>query len=232
MAPRAWLALGIGLAAFPLAKLLWIPNYVFNFLTTLVHECGHALFAWLMGRVSIPTVSIAGGGVTVWGERHLALCAAIEIGLGFLAWRYRKIPLFAAAVVYPLLALFANEIVVVAGGILLEIGGAVACFVVVLAVDLRRPFERPIYALWGWWMLLNRAWETILMLRSPAHWVRQKVIDSGLAAGLTSDLERFRAALGVSHETVLWGVLALCVAALPAAFGLAFKWRKTCESPG
>lgn len=226
MGKKALLAMGIGLAAFAALKLLnrflWIPNYVFNFLTTLVHECGHSLFAWLMGRVSLPTVSIAGGGVTVWGERSLALCAVVWGALLFLAWRFRRIPLYAAVVIYPLLAIFLNELVVIAGGIFLEIGGACACFVVVFAVHLKRPFERPLYSLWGWWMLLNRSWETILMLRNPAYWIREKVIASGLAAGLTSDLERFRAGLGVSHETVLWGVMALCLLCLPAAWGISY----------
>ena len=56
-----WGALGAGILVFPIAKLLYIPNYVFNFLTTLVHECGHAICAWLMGMPSIPTISPMGG---------------------------------------------------------------------------------------------------------------------------------------------------------------------------
>ena len=224
-------ALGIGLVAFPLAKLLYIPNYVFNFLTTLVHECGHSLFAWLMGMPSIPTVSVAGGGVTVWGQQVWIICVAILAGLIWLAWRLREspalwIPVAVAAFIYPLLAFTgAKHVVPVAGGVVLECLGAAACFYTVFAVHLERPFERPLYALWGWWMILNRGAETILMLKSPAYWESQAVIESGLAAGLTSDLEVLRQGMGVSPKLVLVLVLLLCLAALPGAFAAAWLRR-------
>ncbi|HTF55788.1 MAG TPA: hypothetical protein VK661_00845 [Planctomycetota bacterium] len=220
-------SLVIGLVAFPLAKLLYIPNYVFNFLTTLVHECGHSLFAWLMGMPSLPTASVAGGGVTVWGEQRWYLCVAALAGIVALAWRHRQspgiwIPLAVAALIYPLLAFTgAHELVAIAGGVALECLGAAACFFTVLAVALERPFERPLYALWGWWMILNRGAETILMMRSRAYWESHAVIDSGLAAGLTSDLGMLRQKMGISPMVLLGVVLTLCLAALPGAFAAA-----------
>lgn len=226
-------SLVIGLVAFPLAKLLYIPNYVFNFLTTLVHECGHSLFAWLMGMPSLPTVSVAGGGVTVWGEQRWFLCAAVLAGIVYLAWRHRQspgiwIPLAVAALIYPLLAFTgAHQLVAIGGGVLLECLGAAACFFTVLVVPLDRPFERPLYALWGWWMILNRGGETILMMRSPAYRESQTVIDSGLAAGLTSDLEMLRQGMRMSPDTLLALVLILCIAALPGAFAAA-RIRRIC----
>lgn len=224
-------ALGIGLVAFPLAKLLYIPNYVFNFLTTLVHECGHSLFAWLMGMPSIPTVSVAGGGVTIWGQQVWIICVAILAGLVGLAWRLRQapglwIPVAVAALIYPFLAFTgARELVAIAGGVALECLGAAACFYTVFAVHLERPFERPLYALWGWWMVLNRGAETILMLKSPAYWESQTVIEAGLAAGLTSDLEVLRQGMGGSPKLVLVLVLLLCLAALPGALAAAWARR-------
>jgi hypothetical protein len=225
-------ALAIGLLSFPLAKLLWIPNYVFNFLTTLVHEVGHSAFAWFMGMPSIPSVSVAGGGMTVWGEQMLLVCAAVFLGLGALAWRFRErkavlIPLVVLLVLYPVLALTrAKLLLAIAGGVLFEIGGATACFVVVLGVPLERAFERPLYALWEWWMLLNRGAETVLMLRSPGYRQSQAIINSGLAAGMTSDLQRLRESLGLGDEGVLWLVLVLCILALPTALGIACLRRR------
>jgi len=216
-------ALVIGLIAFPIAKLIYIPNYVFNFLATLVHECGHSLFAWLMGMPSIPTVSVAGGGVTIWGEQRWFICVAILAGLVALAWNNRQspgfwIPLAIAALIYPFLAFTgAREIVAIGGGVALECLGAAACFYTVLAVHLERPFERPLYALWGWWMTLNRGAETVMMMKSRAYWESQSVIESGLAAGLTSDLEMIRQTLGTSPKPILGIVLLLCLLALPGA---------------
>ena len=76
---RPYLCLAIGLLAFPVAKLLWLPNYMFNFLTTLVHECGHSACAWLMGMPSIPTVSLAGGGVALWQEQSKLLAVVMWV---------------------------------------------------------------------------------------------------------------------------------------------------------
>jgi hypothetical protein len=229
-------ALVAGLVAVPLAKLLWVPNYVFNFLTTLVHECGHFAGAWLMGMPAIPSVGLAGGGVTWHGDQVLVLALAVWLALGVTAWRCRdRKPLFvafvAAAALYPALAFTrAAGCVVSAGGVLLEVGAASACLAVALGAHLERPIERPLYALWGWWMLINRTAETVLMLRSPAYWERQRVYESGLAAGLTNDLETLRAALGASPRAVLLAVLVLCLLALPAAFLVAWRLRQSTDT--
>ena len=227
-----WASIGVGLLAVPVAKALWIPNYVFNFLTTLVHECGHALFAWGVGRPSIPSVSIAGGGMTGWADPPRTSLALFWMAvLGWFLYKHRedrrlRVGLGAALGLYPFLAFTRmNSILPSAGGILLEIGAAAACFFVVLAVDLERPFERPLYALWGWWMLLNRGAETVLMLRSPAYRTSQAIIESGLAAGMTSDLEVLRIHLGGSPTLCLWIALLLCLTAFPAAWGAARYWR-------
>ncbi|MCC6742006.1 MAG: hypothetical protein IT452_23500 [Planctomycetia bacterium] len=216
-------AFAIGLAAFPLSKALFLPNYVFNFLTTLVHEIGHCACAWFMGMPSIPGVSILGGGITVWQEQKLPICLAWLAAIGWLGWRFRETRAAVAAasaggVVYALLAFTAaREFLPVAGGVLFEIGGAAACFYVATAPALRREFERPLYALWGWWMLLNRGAETVLMLRDRAYWNANTVYESGLAAGLTNDLEVIRDRLGTAPEPMLKVVLLLCILALPAA---------------
>jgi hypothetical protein len=227
----------IGLVAFPLAKLAYIPNYVFNFLTTLVHEIGHSLCAWLMGMPSLPTVGIFGGGVAVWTDQIILIPLAIIGALVALAIRFRdRLPVMISILcvipVYALLA-FTNgkNLFATAGGILLEIVGASACFYVVLVVSLERPFERPLYALWGWWMLLNRMAETVLMLKSPQYFQRQAVIDSGLAAGLTSDLEILREHMAVgSPAPILWCVLILCLLALPGAILAAWIRNRLVES--
>jgi hypothetical protein len=222
----------IGLAVFPVSKALFLPNYVFNFLTTLVHEIGHCAFAWFMGMPSIPGVSILGGGITVWQEQKLPICLAWLAAIGWLGWRFReRKPAVAAAVagavVYMLLAFTsAREFLPVAGGVLFELGGAAACFFVATAPTLHREFERPLYALWGWWMLLNRGTETVLMLRDRAYWNASTVYESGLAAGLTNDLEVIREKLNTPPEPMLKVVLLLCVLCLPVALGARWLTRR------
>ena len=226
-------ALAIGLACFPIAKLLYLPNYVFNFLTTLVHEIGHSLAAWLMGMPSFPTVSVAGGGFTPWREQMILVCFFIMAALGFCLYQFRerkrlRIVLGVALALYPILAFLGPaNLIATAGGIFLEIAGAGVCFTVVLAMPLRRPFERPLYALWGFWMLLNRAWESILMLKSPAYFDEQAIIQSGLAAGITSDLGRLRTELNVSDQVILLVILFLCLAAPAGAFLAAWWVRRS-----
>ncbi len=228
----------IGLAVFPVSKALFLPNYVFNFLTTLVHEIGHCAFAWFMGMPSIPGVSILGGGITVWQDQKLPICLAWLAAIGWAGWRFRErkpavIAAVAGAAIYGLLAFTsAREFLPVAGGVLFEIGGAAACFFVATAPALHREFERPLYALWGWWMLLNRGAETVLMLRDRAYWNANTVYESGLAAGLTNDLEVIREKLDTPPEPMLKVVLLLCVLCLPAALAARYavsRWRKSEE---
>ncbi|MCE9581680.1 MAG: zinc ribbon domain-containing protein [Planctomycetes bacterium] len=221
-------SMAVGLVAFPVAKALFLPGYIFNFLTTLVHEIGHCAFAWLMGMPSIPGVSILGGGMTVWQDQKLPICLAWLAAIGWLGWRFRENKISVAAavaggVLYATLAFTsAREFLPVAGGVLFEIGGAAVCFFVATAPVLRREFERPLYALWAWWMLLNRGTETVLMLKDRSYWNASTVYESGLAAGLTNDLEVIREKLGTGPEPMLRVVFVLCLLCLPAA--LAARW--------
>jgi hypothetical protein len=240
---HAWLthpaaALAMGLLFFPLAKVLWLPNYMFNFLTTLVHEIGHAACALLMGRFAIPAVSLGGGGITQWTDPPATMaCLMAWAGLGYLAWLVRghkglMITTIVACAVYPLLAFTsANQLFAIAGGVLFEIVGATYCFVRTLTPHLDRPIERPLYALVGWWMLLNRGSETILMLKDESYWATQAVYESGLAAGMTSDLEVLRESLAVTPYPILWVVLMLCIAALPAAVFISWFIRRLLAHP-
>lgn len=228
---RPYVCLAIGLAVFPVAKLLWFPNYIFNFLTTLVHECGHAACAWFVGMPSIPAVSIAGGGVTTWQEQNWQIAVLVWIGLGALAWKARRakaffIPLAVLAAAYPAIAFTKLGLALaIFGGILFEVGGAAACFVACLGAHLERPFERPLYALWGWWMVLNRICESWLILTDASYRLQHRVIESGLAEGIPSDLTQFTLQLNVSPRPVLYLILALCLLALPISIGIA-RWMR------
>ncbi len=221
-------SLVIGLALVQIAKLIYIPNYIFNFLTTLVHEIGHSLFAWLMGMPSIPTVSVAGGGVTLWQDQVMILAIAIMAGLVGLAYlnRERKwllILCIIGVLVYPLFAFTNGKFALaLAGGMILEVVGAAVCFTVCLGARLELTFERPLYALWGWWMLINRMTEAFLMLTNKTYRDATRIIESGLAAGLPHDVTQITELLRISAEPVLLFILFLGVLSLPCSMIIAY----------
>lgn len=225
---RPYLCLLLGLIVFPIAKLFYIPNYAFNFLTTLVHEVGHSIGAWLMGMPSIPSVSVAGGGVTMWSHQVLFLVLVLIAAQGAAIYhaRHRKFLcgfLIGTLAIYSLFAFTSGrEIVAIAGGMVTEVVGAAICFAVCLGVPLERPFERPLYALWGWWMLLNRSIEAFLMLTDPGYRDAQRIIGKGLAAGLPSDLTQL-SGRGISAELMLVIVLLLGLLSLPVAMVYAHR---------
>lgn len=83
------------LLALPLALLVarWLTGTSFNMvagmLAMVVHECGHAITAWLAGRWAIPTLW-----VTIIGQNRswfivLLVAGAVLFG-GFLAWRAQR----------------------------------------------------------------------------------------------------------------------------------------------
>lgn len=221
-------ALGIGLLLVPLIKQVWIPNYMFNFLATLIHEIGHTVFAWIMGMPAIPGVSLFGdGGATPVFSQIPALCFVVLAGMVWFAWRVRDerrwlIATAITMIVYALLA-FTNGAhnLVVAGGVLFEIGGSVACLYWALTASMSTGLERPLYALWGWWMLINRSSETWLMLRDRSYWDEHIIKTSGIGEGMVNDLPQLCDSLNLSPNTVLTIVLLLCLSAVPIAFGLA-----------
>src|SRR5687768_14230403 len=54
-----WIYLAIGLATAPVFALTPILGFMGWFLASLVHEMGHAAFAWVCGMPAIPAISLA-----------------------------------------------------------------------------------------------------------------------------------------------------------------------------
>ncbi len=112
-------------------------------------------FRLAVGMPSVPAVGLFGGGVTSHLPQIPLLNVAILAGLGWFPWRMRDerrwlIATVIVMIVYALLAFTsAAENLVTAGGVLFEIGGAVACFYWVLTAPPSVGLERPLYALWG-----------------------------------------------------------------------------------
>ena len=84
---RALLVLGVGLAvAMLIVGTGGMPNDIIHTLTSLAHEIGHALVAWLLGRPSVPAFDFKyGGGVAMIGERNQLLLWAYAAALAALS---------------------------------------------------------------------------------------------------------------------------------------------------
>jgi hypothetical protein len=66
----------MGIGSFLIA----LPSMAFRYFSVLVHEMGHAIFAWLFGFPAIPAFDFTyGGGVTIWEERKMLLVAFIYL---------------------------------------------------------------------------------------------------------------------------------------------------------
>ena len=79
-----------------LALILYIipfTRFVFGYFSTLVHELGHAMFAWIFGRLAIPSFDFMfGGGVTMIYDRAMGFEWFATIALAVLliiSWRNR-----------------------------------------------------------------------------------------------------------------------------------------------
>ena len=100
---------GTGLAALCLA----VPflNFVLSYLTTLIHELGHAAVGWLFGYPSLPAFDFTyGGGVTRHDQRSMLMLGAVYLSLLCLlpAYLRNRATLFGLCVLSGLFALCAH----------------------------------------------------------------------------------------------------------------------------
>lgn len=222
-----WLHLAVGLATAPVFGLTPILGFMGWFLASLVHEMGHAAFAWFCGMPAIPAISLAGHAAAVHSEQQPLLVAVIAAGLASAAWRLlegraRWIALALVAVLYPSIALTgAKELLHLLAGHAGELVFATICLWKTLDGGFTQSrFERALYGTVGWYLLGKNVFLCI-GLSSDAS-ARATYADNG-SFGLTNDF--LRAAddvLGWRLESVALLMLAACVLVLPAALAL---WR-------
>lgn len=138
-------------------------KYVLSYLTTLIHELGHAVVGWLFGYPSLPAFDFTyGGGVTRHEQRSILMLGIVYLALvGLLpAYRRNRATLLGLCIVIGLFAWCAHTeahqvIVLFMGhGTELLIAGvflyrAWSESAVVHAV------ERPLYAACGWFIVFS-----------------------------------------------------------------------------
>jgi hypothetical protein len=222
-----WLYFALGLATAPVFAATPILQYMGWFLASLVHEMGHAGFAWFCGMPAVPAISPVGHAAAVHGEQNLALVALVGCGLAYAAWRFledhaRWIAIVVLAVLYPAVALTsAKELLHLLAGHAGEL--AFATLALWKALDggfTSSKLERALYGTVGWY-LAGRNVILCAGLVSSAD-VRAHYASNG-SFGLTNDF--IRAAedvLGWRLESVAALMLVASLATVPAALLL---WR-------
>jgi hypothetical protein len=222
-----WIYLGIGLVTAPVFA--WTPflQYMGWFLASLVHEMGHAAFAWLCGMPAIPAISIAGHAAAVHSEQSMFLAALIAAGLGAGAWklfagRARWVAIAALAILYPAIAFTsAKELLHLLAGHGAELAFAAWCLWKTLDGGFTdSKLERGLYGTVGWYLL----GKNLLLCFGLMHSIvaRAEYAENG-SFGLTNDY--IRAAedvLGWPLERVALLMLVAGVIVLPAAI---VAWR-------
>lgn len=219
-----WLFLGLGLVTAPL--LAWTPilQYMGWFLAALVHEMGHAAFAWLCGMPAVPAISLGGHAAAVHAPQSLLLALAIAVVLGLslarvLVGRPRTVALALLALFYPVLAFTGvADVLHLLAGHGAELLFATLCLWKALDGGFTRTrLERALYGMLGWNLLGKNVALCWGLLRSVT--ARSEYRSSG-SFGLTNDYLRVAELLALRLPTVALGMLLAGLLVLPAAIAL------------
>jgi len=222
-----WLYLGLGAVTAPVFALTPFVGFMGWFLASLVHEMGHAAFAWFCGMPAVPAIALDGHAAAVHGEQSLFLVVLIALGLGSVAWRFlrgvpRGVALALIAFGYPGLVLSgAKEVLHLLAGHSGELAFATLSLWKTLDGGFTRSrAERLLYGTVGWFLLEKNVRMCWLLMHSES--ARADYMSNG-SFGMTNDYLR------VAEDILYWRlesvallmlVAALCV--LPAAI---LGWR-------
>jgi hypothetical protein len=213
---RNALLIGAGLAALFLA----VPflRFVLSYMTILVHELGHAIFAWLFGYPAVPAFDFSyGGGLTCYENRKVALLVLIYAGwaLALYAFRHHRRGLVAVGALlglYTLLALTSlHEQLIGFMGHGTELVFAGIFFYRALSGSaVKVPVERPLYAFLAFFIVASDVRFALGLIWSPAE--RQLYADAK-GGGDWMDFSQIARAFDVDLASVagIFCILALLV---------------------
>jgi len=224
IARESWQALAIGLALAVGISALGFLRVIFYGFVIMVHEVGHAAAHWLFGQPAIPAVNLLfGGGITLSFGQSKLLLLAIYAGLGYLVYHLRETPRLAVilgvfALVYSISLLGTwDESLPIFMGHGLEAGAIAICLYLGMSGQLCRfAFDQTIYAMLGWFTLLQRvswAWKL------HRDFVTQSIYRDGIGGMIDNDFVKLESQYwGMSLENIALLFLLLCLAAPVVAF--------------
>ncbi|MHC4780647.1 MAG: hypothetical protein ACYTFG_18920 [Planctomycetota bacterium] len=197
--PLFHMALGI-----PLALIFnWLMCGFMGFATGLLfHETGHAFAAIFFGHPAIPNAR----GFCSWYSQSFFLAAGVWIGLAVLAWKVRDrkpllVLLGVTLLVQPILAFMKFHMVVMS---LAGHGGEAVFAAIFLWRALRggffKEFERPLYAMLGWYLWLSNVFMCLKLMTDDVY--RRLYVDEPSLAGGANDYVVVAGSLGWRLESV------------------------------
>jgi hypothetical protein len=227
--------LGLGAFLAPAFGLLPVLRYMGWFLSSLVHETGHCVAAWVCGMPAYPAIRIDGHAAALHSTQKPLLVALVWASLAALTWQLRRRPrarLVAAAAVllYPLLALTSfRDLLHLLAGHLGELAFAGVFFYRALSGGFTDSVpERVAYATCAFFLAGHNVVLDLGLVTDEG--ARQAYAGNG-SFGLTQDLIRAARHVRGSLEGMAGVMLVLSLAALPLA---AWIWRlaESRPSPG
>jgi hypothetical protein len=220
---QTWAVLGAGAALTALVLALPWPRFALSYLTTLIHEFGHALVGWAFGYPSVPRFDFTyGGGVTTMQGRSTLILGIVYVllGLAVVSYRRNRPTLIALAAGLGLFALCAHTdlhrvIILFMGHGMELVIAAVFLYRALSASAVVHALERPLYAMCGFFILasdLHFGWR---LMTSPAA---RRAYGAAKGGGHWMDFDRIARHLHVGLPTIAFVFLACCLLAALIAF--------------
>jgi len=195
-------------------------RFVFSYLTILVHELGHAVFAWLFGYPALPSFDFYyGGGFTSYESRKTLLLALVFTGWIAALYLYRNhraglLAVGTLAGLYTLCALTPlHEHLIGFMGHGAELVFAGLFFYRALSGSaVKIPLERPLYAFLAFFIVASDARFALGLVRSP---LERQLYAEAKGGGDWMDFSLLARGLGVELTTVAGLFFLLALAVLP-----------------
>jgi hypothetical protein len=200
--------LGFGLVLAIIVYAIPFTRFVMSALVTLFHELGHAVVAWCLGIPALPAFDFTyGGGITSYGQFHLAIALAIAGAFAFLAYRFRRnwktltvLALVAGVWLFFVSSEWRRDLACAAGGHTSEfVLSAIFFYMALAGVGFRIPeVERPLGAFIAFFVQIHSVAFALRLRRDPdfLDWYRQ-----GKGGMLMNDLESIALDLRIHFGT-------------------------------
>ena len=229
-----WRMLAIGWAVGGVS-VAWVPfvGFVLQYLSTLIHEMGHAAVAWSLGYPALPKFDLQhGGGITSTHQERSQLLTVLLLAAGIwlvvknwqrgLFWRSSAIALVAVLLVLAWSG-FDRDAIIAAG----HLAELVICCVFLLraatGMAVAHKVEQWLYAICGWalwWILLQFAWGLATDETALATYYED-------VKGVDNDLVRLADSLGGSVPGWAWWVLSCTIIAPLVTVWQASRWGRS-----